>query len=139
MSDTIFTAAVLGTDTGYLSFVLVGEGMQVVDFGVAGNWVLVTYDWTADEGRRIIDEKPVNPAAVTIDFSRYPRGFCAGYLYTEDKSSTTTTTSTTTTSTSLSTSTTTTLLDNGPGGCVEFLVQALRWLRKLGQTKHAST
>lgn len=133
--------------TGYLPFVLIGKGKQTIDFGVTGNWKLVTYDWAADKGRRIINGLPINPAAVTIDFSEYPRGFCAGYLYTENGEPTTTT-STSTTSTSQSTSqttsvstnttvstSTTTLLENGPGGCGELLARALRWLGVMNGTE----
>jgi hypothetical protein len=75
-----FKAAALCESNGCLVFVLVGSGQRTVNFGVSGDWSLVTYDWTADDGQRVIDQQAVDSSAVRIDFSQYPRGFCAGYL-----------------------------------------------------------
>lgn len=66
-----------------LTFVLVGSGNQTIDFGITGNWTMVTYDWDgdgADNAQRNVDEVVVNAAATAIAFGDYTSGFVAGYL-----------------------------------------------------------
>ena len=81
-SGTLNFEAALLLPWACLTFVLVGAGSQVIDFGAPGRWRLVTYRWEGnkDDWERIIDDRLVNAKSVIINFDDYTDGFCPGFL-----------------------------------------------------------